>query len=308
MVRHSTAQSRFHGWHDWHLQTALGGLPNRDPEVLDFGYDLPRLEKLLEVRASEVACVILTPEVAFYPHDYHVQLERLVHEYGCLLVLDEVMTGFRYALGGYSSAVGLQPDLITVSKGLANGFALSAALGRADIFEGPGDAYFGSTYQREVTPFAAATASLKVFTSTDPTKTMRAAGAQLIQGLNRVFDKFSVPAVAFGWPSMFRVLFCDDNTGHAFYGNLVRRGVLMEYRGVHMISAATTDDDLDYTLQAVEASLVEMERTELLPERDREIHDDDAYALASRAFGASEDSVRAWWPGFHIGQLAANHD
>lgn len=66
------------------------------------------------------------------------------------------MTGFRYGLGGYHTAVGLAPDLITLSKGLANGMALSAIAGRAEVLNAAEKTYPGNTYQREITPFAAA--------------------------------------------------------------------------------------------------------------------------------------------------------
>ncbi|KRR08758.1 aminotransferase class III-fold pyridoxal phosphate-dependent enzyme [Bradyrhizobium valentinum] len=124
--------SEYHGWHDWHLQDRPAmGLPRRDQDSVEFRYDLDLLEKLASVQ--RVAAVIITPEVNFFPAEYHRRLQTLVHQHGALLILDEVMTGFRYALGGYHTAVGLTPDLITLSKGLANGMALSAVAGRADV-------------------------------------------------------------------------------------------------------------------------------------------------------------------------------
>ncbi|MGW1765107.1 aminotransferase class III-fold pyridoxal phosphate-dependent enzyme [Streptomyces sp. NPDC002073] len=290
--------SGFHGWHDWHLQSAFGGLPGRDAETVDFGYDLDRLAELLAERWREVACVFVTPEVNFFPHSFHVELAQLVRGHGCLLVLDEVMSGFRYRLGGYAAAAGIRPDLVTLSKGLANGMALSAVVGSGEIFDGAEAAYLGYTYQREVTPFAAAAASLRAFRSDDPIGAMHAVGAALIDGFNGIFERSSVPAVAFSWPSMFRVLFTDDGIGEAFYAGLLRRGVLMEYRGVHMISAATSTDDIALTLQAAEDSLAEALRNARAPQRRSGVSDTDAHAEARRAFGATLRSIGTWWPGF----------
>lgn len=291
--------SGFHGWHDWHLQSAFGGLPDRDPETVDFGYDLDLLEKLLSERWQDIACVFLTPEVNFFPHSYHVELAQLVRNYGCLLVMDEVMTGFRYDLGGYATAAGVQPDLITLSKGLANGIALSAVVGRAGVFEGAEAAYLGYTYQREVTPFAAASASLQAFRAEDPIHAMRSAGTALMSGLNAIFERFSLPAAAFGWPSMFRVL-VPDEIGQPFYAGLLHRGVLMEHGGVHMISAATSASDIAFTLQAAEDSLAEIMRTARPTLKTSSITDQAAHRLAQRAFGATSESIGKWWPGFQV--------
>ncbi|MEV0215825.1 aminotransferase class III-fold pyridoxal phosphate-dependent enzyme [Micromonospora sp. ALFpr18c] len=289
--------SGFHGWHDWHLQSAFGGLPGRDPETVDFGYDLEQLSTLLSERWQEVACVIVTPEVCFFSHDYHIELAQLVRSHGCLLVLDEVMTGFRYDQGGYATAAGIQPDLFTLSKGLANGIALSAVAGRGEIFDGAESAYLGYTYQREVMPFAAAKASLEVFRSGEPFTAMKKVGTVLIEGLNRLFERSAVPAIAFGWPSMFRVLFVNDDIGQEFYAGLLRRGVLIEYGGVHMISAATSDQDLAYTLEAAEESLNEVLRT-ARPEVGRSgptsVTDEHVFALAERAFGATRNTLQKW--------------
>ncbi|MFI6173765.1 aminotransferase class III-fold pyridoxal phosphate-dependent enzyme [Nocardia sp. NPDC051052] len=290
--------SGFHGWHDWHLQSAFGGLPDRDPETIDFGYDLQRLADLLADRWNDVAAVFVTPEVNFFPHAYHVELAQVVRGHGCLLVLDEVMTGFRYRLGGYAVAAGLQPDLITLSKGLANGMALSAVIGRAEVFEGAEPAYLGYTYQREVTPFAAATASLRAFRTEDPIGRMHDAGRALISGLNDLFTRMSVPAIAFSWPSMFRVLFRDNGIGESFYAGLLRRGVLMEYGGVHMISAATSTEDIALTLAAAEDSLIEVLRTARPTLGGTDLTDADAHMLAVRAFGATSETAAKWWPGY----------
>ncbi|QIS13962.1 aminotransferase class III-fold pyridoxal phosphate-dependent enzyme [Nocardia arthritidis] len=290
--------SGFHGWHDWHLQSTFGGLPNRDPETIDFGYDLQRLADLLAERWNEVAGVFITPEVNFFPHAYHVELAQLVRGHGCLLILDEVMTGFRYQLGGYAVAADIQPDLITLSKGLANGMALSAVVGRAEVFDGAEPAYLGYTYQREVTPFAAAAASLNAFRTEDPIGRMHDVGRALISGLNDLFERTSVPAIAFSWPSMFRVLFGDNEIGESFYAGLLRRGVLMEYGGVHMISAATSAEDIALTLSAAEDSLTDVLRTARPTLNGTGLTDTDAHELAARAFGATAETAAKWWPGY----------
>ncbi|WOH52931.1 aminotransferase class III-fold pyridoxal phosphate-dependent enzyme [Bradyrhizobium sp. sBnM-33] len=208
---------------------------------MEFRYDLDLLEKLASVQ--RVAAVIITPEVNFFPAEYHRRLQTLVHQHGALLILDEVMTGFRYALGGYHTAVGLTPDLITLSKGLANGMALSAVAGRADVLNATEKTYLGNTYQREVTPFAAALSTLDALRDGTALARMRQVGEQLINGLNEVFVGQQVEAWAFAWPTMFDVMFADAELGHAFFQEMWSRGFLMQYGGRFMPSAALSDAD-----------------------------------------------------------------
>ncbi|MGM4954064.1 aminotransferase class III-fold pyridoxal phosphate-dependent enzyme [Bradyrhizobium barranii] len=285
--------SGYHGWHDWHLQDRPAmGLPGRDPDTVEFRYDLDLLEKLANVQ--RVAAVIITPEVNFFPAEYHRRLQTLVHQHGALLILDEVMTGFRYALGGYHTAVGLTPDLITLSKGLANGMALSAVAGRADVINATEKTYLGNTYQREVTPFAAALSTLDALRDGTALARMRQVGEQLIRGLNEVFVGQQVEAWAFAWPTMFDVMFADAELGHAFFQEMWSRGFLMQYGGRFMPSAALSDADVRGAIEAAGHAL-----PAALARVDRIGGDPDPMAAAVRFAGdhfvATPDSVRRWF-------------
>ncbi|MGY4501600.1 glutamate-1-semialdehyde 2,1-aminomutase [Bradyrhizobium sp. GM24.11] len=285
--------SGYHGWHDWHLQDRPAmGLPDRDRDSVDFRYDLDLFEKLSG--EQRVAAVIITPEVNFFPPEYHRELQNLVHRRGALLILDEVMTGFRYGLGGYHTAVGLAPDLITLSKGLANGMALSAVAGRAEVLNAAEKTYLGNTYQREITPFAAALSTLDALRNGAALARMRQVGMQIINGLNGVFASQQVRARAFAWPTMFDVVFANADLGFAFFQEMWSRGFVMQYGGRFMPSAALSDADVQAAIeaagQALPAALVRLESTG---------RDTDLMAAAVRFAGdhflATADSVRRWF-------------
>ncbi|MGW0711927.1 aminotransferase class III-fold pyridoxal phosphate-dependent enzyme [Streptomyces sp. NPDC002643] len=247
--------SGYHGWHDWHLQDrAPMGLPGRDAQTIDFRYDLDLLDELA-VAHGPVAAVIVTPEVNFFPDAYARALETAVRRHGALLIVDEVMTGFRYATGGYHAAVGISPDLITLSKGLANGMALSAVSGRAEVMGAVEHTYLGNTYQRESTPFAAALATLDALRDGTALDRMHEVGERLIQGLNSVFERHSTAAWAFSHPTMFDVVFEDSRLGHAFFQQMWSRGYLMQYGGRFMPSAATRDEDVEAAVATADAAL-----------------------------------------------------
>ncbi|MFJ9895950.1 aminotransferase class III-fold pyridoxal phosphate-dependent enzyme [Streptomyces sp. NPDC091280] len=247
--------SGYHGWHDWHLQDrAPMGPPDRDPQTHDFRYDLDLLDELA-AKHGPLAAVIVTPEVNFFPHAYARALEQATRRHGALLIVDEVMTGFRYATGGYHTAAGLSPDLITLSKGLANGTALSAVSGRAEVMAAVEDTYLGNTYQREVTPFAAALATLDALSDGTALARAHTVGARLIEGLNDVFARHSTPAWAFAHPTMFDVVFADQALGHAFFQQMWGHGFLMQYGGRFMPSAATRDEDVEAAVATADAAL-----------------------------------------------------
>ncbi|MCO5970073.1 aminotransferase class III-fold pyridoxal phosphate-dependent enzyme [Actinoallomurus soli] len=282
--------SGYHGWHDWQLQYRPAmALPDRDPDTVDFGYDLERLTDLL---AEDTAAVILTPEVNFFPPAYVAELEVRVKRHGALLILDEVMTGFRYARGGYHAATGVEPDLITVSKGLANGVALSAVLGRAAVMRADERTYLGNTYQREVTPFATAMATLDALADGDALGTIEHVGRRLIGALEEAFAAAGVQAWAFERPSMFDVVFADPELGHEFFQGLWNRGYLMQYGGRFMPSAATEDEDIEgFRTAAVEVL------TEKAAERDgggKAAFIDAAGRFGEEYFAATERAIRTW--------------
>ncbi|WP_225728910.1 MULTISPECIES: aminotransferase class III-fold pyridoxal phosphate-dependent enzyme [unclassified Nocardia] len=282
--------SGFHGWHDWHLQYRPHlALPDRDPDTTDFGYDLARLAELGAAR--EPAAVIVTPEVNFFPESYLRELAKTTRSFGALLIVDEVMTGFRYAPGGYAAAAGVRPDLITISKGLANGMALSAVLGSDAVMSAQEKTYVGNTFQRELTPFAAALATLDVYRREPPLERMDHIGKLLMDGLNDLFERNDIPAWAFARSTMFDLVFADIDNGHDFCTEMWRRGFLMQYGGRFMPSAATAEDDIE---QALHAARLTIEST---CERGQRPPTPPVAALipfAGENFAATSDSVERW--------------
>ncbi|MEU8119531.1 aminotransferase class III-fold pyridoxal phosphate-dependent enzyme [Spirillospora sp. NPDC049024] len=281
--------SGYHGWHDWQLQYRPSmALPDRDPDTADFGYDLAELDRLARRRAP-VAAVIVTPEVNFFPPEYLRELARLTRDHGALLIVDEVMTGFRYAWGGYHAAAGVTPDLITLSKGLANGFALSAVAGRADVMAAATRTHLSNTYQRETTPYAAALATLDASAGGAAIARMSRAGAALMDGLNDLFAEHSVQAWALAHPTMFDVVFADPGQGRAFFRLVRERGFVIGYGQRFMPSAALTDADVDAFLSAAASVL-----PDAAGERAARPPSAAATAFAEEFFAASPASVSRW--------------
>ncbi|MFD9940472.1 aminotransferase class III-fold pyridoxal phosphate-dependent enzyme [Nonomuraea sp. NPDC059023] len=281
--------SGYHGWHDWQLQYRPAmGLADRDPDTADFGYDLDLLERLARGR-GDLAAVIVTPEVNVFPPAFAREVERIARAHGGLVIVDEVMTGFRYAWGGYHAAAGLTPDLITLSKGLANGFALSAVAGDSAVMAAARRTHLGNTYQRETTPFAAALATLDASAGGVVVEAMRAAGERLMRGLDGLFDEAAVAAWARARPTMFDVVFADPDLGRRFFASLRDSGYPMAYGQRFMPSAALTDDDISGFLNAAARAL---------PRAGTGARGDGTEAAvryAGEHFAATRETVERWW-------------
>lgn len=125
---------------DWFIgSTAMpAGIPQaiRDLTVKFRYNDVDSLRQLFARYPGQIACVVLEAATAVEPKPGFLQdLKAGCHDNGALLVLDEMITGFRWHLGGAQKYYGVEPDLSTFGKGMANGFALSALVGKREIME-----------------------------------------------------------------------------------------------------------------------------------------------------------------------------
>lgn len=124
--------------HDWFIgHTPVdAGVPEEAKRLAQpFTYnDLASAERLFADHGGEVAAVILEPCRERRPAPGFLQgLRTLCDRHGAVLIFDEIVTGFRYHLHGASRLFGVQPDLITLGKGMANGYAVAALAGRASL-------------------------------------------------------------------------------------------------------------------------------------------------------------------------------
>lgn len=164
--RDMVLMSGYHGMHDWSIGASENhkGVPEAVRKLtMNFTYnDLNDLEDKL--KQHEVAAVILEPIQSNGPKEGFLQgVKELAHKYGALLVFDEVVSGFRYALGGGSEMCGVVPDMAAFGKGMANGYPISAVAGRKDILQQIEQGVFVSTtFGGDSISMAAALATIKI--------------------------------------------------------------------------------------------------------------------------------------------------
>ncbi|MFA6969608.1 MAG: aminotransferase class III-fold pyridoxal phosphate-dependent enzyme, partial [Candidatus Paceibacterota bacterium] len=165
--RDTIAFCGYHGWADWYLATnlqtkdaladhLLAGLePRGVPKglagtVLPFHYN--KIEELEAIVAKnpDLAAIIMEPMHGEYPRDGFLEKVReIATRTGAVLVFDEITIGFRLAIGGAHLTLGVEPDLAIFGKGMSNGYAMAAIIGKHDVMQAVQDTFISSTYWTE---------------------------------------------------------------------------------------------------------------------------------------------------------------
>ena len=257
---------------DWFIGTTAmpAGIPRSVREqTLDFRYnDLESVDALFRRFPGQVACLVLEPAAAQEPAAGFLEgLRERCRAEGALLVFDEMITGFRWHLGGAQTLYGVTPDLSTFGKAMANGFAVSALVGRRDVMERGGLSHreervflLSTTHGAETHALAAAIETMKIYEREGVVEVLHRQGARLRSGLE-------AEAKRHGVADHFRILGRDCNLVYAArdaegkpsqaFRTLVlqetlKRGILMPSL---VVSFAHGDDDIDRTVEAVGEAL-----------------------------------------------------
>ena len=237
--RIAVVEGAFHGLYDEMMWKS--DVENWDPKspaapnVIPFGAGIPEctralvdvirlndfetLEQLFSTRHESLACVVLEPIIGnagsiAASQAWLQRLRDLCDQYGTLLVIDEVKTGFRVAKGGAQELYGIYADLTTYAKAMGNGYPVAAFGGRADVMDvigsHPGGVVHGGTYSANLVAVSAAHATLNILAQTDALQTISSVGAQVRDLLGRVFTAAGVEHAFAGPPAMFGVHFTRE--------------------------------------------------------------------------------------------------
>ena len=192
-----------------------------------------------------------------------------------ILIIDEVKTGFRVARGGVQELLGVDADLCTYAKAMANGYPISALAGREDIMRIIGDrVVHGGTYSGHSVSLAAADKTLEILDETDALASIARHGEKLREGVGEVLSRRGIPVSFVGHPAMSGLFFNADapadyrawvHSDYTFYDNLAPNlhdvGVLVEpdSREPWFLSEAHDEDCVAETVtrfeQAVDMTL-----------------------------------------------------
>ena len=184
----------YHGWQDWFIgsTTRNKGVPDAVSALthkFEFN-NIHSLRKLFEELGSKVAAVIMEPMNAVFPDPGFLEsIKELAHSYGALLIFDETITGFRLSKGGAQELFGVIPDISTFGKGMANGFPISAVVGRREVMMEMEEIFFSGTFGGELLSLAAAKYVLERYQSESIVQELSENGSQLANGTLQLIDE-----------------------------------------------------------------------------------------------------------------------
>jgi glutamate-1-semialdehyde aminotransferase len=251
----------YNGWHDWAAEHPAGVPSAVRADTLTFDHEDPESLRAVFARyPDQVACVLTMPfEFTTVPADRLEQLRAITHQYGALFILDEMRSGFRMSLGGAQEYFGVQADVVALSKAMANGYPISAIVGRSDVLRCLERTRISSTFYASPAEMAAALTTIAVLRDTDAIKRLWSLGTALQDGLRDLVDRYEVPAEVVGYPPIPFLRFeSADQHGRRlrrqFFMETTRRGVLLHPEHQWFVSAAHTQEDIEFTLDACRAA------------------------------------------------------
>ncbi|MGC2197438.1 MAG: aspartate aminotransferase family protein [Terriglobales bacterium] len=298
-------EGHYHGWYDpyclnghSHPIEQIGppenptkipdseGIPSAvfDDVIVAAWNDVQMLEKILREHGHELAAVITEPIMAnmgcIPPRDGYLQkLCDLAHQYGALFILDEVVTGFRYAPGGCQQLYNLKPDLSTFGKALGAGFPIGAVAGPRAILDRMRWSehmvlHYGTFNGHRLTMNVVA-ANLDLLAAEGTHRKLFAVGDAAIAGLRDLFRRHQIRAIVQGFGPMFQIYFTERDAVHdyrdycqfvdtkkysRFVHRLLEHGIYMTpSNGLHwIISTAHTEEDVETLLAAADQACKEL--------------------------------------------------
>ncbi len=264
--RDHVAYCGYHGWHDWYIaNTDLNsGIPAFNQELAhSFAFnDLDSLERIFAARPHDVACVIMEPLTILEPKDdFLAEVKKMTHHYGALLVFDEIITGFRFALGGAQELTGVTPDLATFAKAISNAIPLSAIVGKKEYMFALEKTFFSFTYGGDCLGLAAAKACIPKIARERVPDHLHRVGKKLKDGYNELAARHNLSEFTscIGYPC--RTIISFDGQGRFdelemksyFQQELIRRGIL--WTAYHALCFSHDDAAIDFALAAYDEVL-----------------------------------------------------
>ncbi|MDP3445972.1 MAG: aminotransferase class III-fold pyridoxal phosphate-dependent enzyme, partial [Ignavibacteria bacterium] len=252
----------YHGWHDWYIAVTARnyGIPEAVQSV-SFTFNYNDIDSLKISVDDDTAAIILEPVVFEEPKNNFLQdVAQLCDEKGIVLIFDEMWTGFRMAVGGAQEYFGITPDLATYSKAVANGMPISILTGKRKIMDLADETiFFYTTFGGEALSLAAVKATVNEIRERNVPKFLFEQGKKLKDGYNQLAQSLGMnftKAIGYNWRSMATF---DATAGDPLIQKslmqqeMIKRGVL--WQGFHNICFSHSDEDVNYTLQALEESL-----------------------------------------------------
>jgi glutamate-1-semialdehyde 2,1-aminomutase len=252
----------YHGWHDWYLSVNLGDntgldghhLPGLDPTgtpralkgtaATFMAGDLDALEAIVRRHGDQLAAVVMEPlRNDLPPPGYLGRVRELAHSCGALLVFDEVSAGFRLCCGGSHLALGVNPDIAVLAKGMSNGYPMGAVFGTGEAMSGAQKSFISSTYWTDRLGPAAALACIRKYRALKAHERQKAVGEKLLAGWEALGRKHGLPIHAGGIPALAHFSIAGEwgRAARTLFAKLMLEGGYLAGPGVYPTWAHTED-------------------------------------------------------------------
>ena len=289
LARHVTGKNiilqwGYHGFHDWYIGSTdrNAGVP-QEVRDLTISFDYEDTDKLREIflkHKNKVAAVIMEPVIGqkhrcnncfdnqkqqYRKHPIKSfkackndpnmnilkEIKKIAHENEALLIFDEMISGFRFSMGGACEYFGVTPDLATFGKGITNGMPLGVLAGKADYMKEFDKVFLSSTYAPEALTLAAASASIDFYKKKDVIKDLWKKGEYIEYNFEKIIQKYNLSSnVSLAGYSVRLMInthgadgIQDPKLASLYQQEMFRNGILC-FSGVLMLSYALTDEDL----------------------------------------------------------------
>ncbi len=269
------ARCGYHGWHDWCVEVKEGIPEKVYEDIHEFHYnDLQSLEDILKKYGDNTAAIIITPighplaaPVEEPKEGFLEGVRSLADKYGVVLIFDEIRTGFRCTIGGAQQVYGVTPDISVFGKAMANGYPISAVVGKEEFMKVVADRVFiSSTFFPNSTEQIAALKTIELLERDKILDVVEEKGKRFLSNVQDVIDKSGVPAHLSGIPQMPFITFPRDKQKlykqlrNTFYTELIRRGIFLQPYHHGYIAYRHTDEDLDNAVSMIAESLDEVKK------------------------------------------------
>ena len=270
--RDRVAKCGYHGMHDWSIGASANnkGVPQAVRDLThNFKYnDIDSLESVLSSHPGEFAAVIMEPIQSNGPTKEYLQaVVDTAHKHGAVAIFDEVVSGFRYAIGGASELYGVTPDMASYGKGCANGMPISFVAGKRELISMIEQGVFISmTFGGDAISLAGALATVCEMQEKDVMGHVWKIGNILLDGLKALVEKHNVGNVVsvVGLAPHAGVAF--DGAGslnyldiHSVFNKVMLENGILFY-AFYNLSLSHTEEDAKKLLDAADLAFAEIRK------------------------------------------------
>lgn len=254
----------YHGTSPWMQGIGHPGVTEEDvANVIRIPWnDLNALEQVLEENYGEVAGFISSPyhHPVFADNEYPAEgywegVQKLLKKHGVVLILDDVRAGFRLHLGGSNEYFGFKPDLICFCKAIANGYPISALVGKEELKVEASKVFHTGSYWFSAPYMAAALATLQELKRLNAPEYLRSLGEKFNNGLIKIAKDYGFNLKVTGHPSMAYYRITDDPTltlHQRWCAECTKRGAYFTSHHNWFLSMAHTEKDIEKTWEIAE--------------------------------------------------------